>query len=147
MTTNIGIARGTLTQAAFDANTDYLLKNWRSLASGASFQFTAETQFMIDFYTRKTRAYSGITRGSGYSTISPWLMTMDSDMSVYLESTIFQGEPSTAVTIKTYDVYRKAYYYFNCIATYEMLTESITNYSNRVMTGYRMMFNNAVIAS
>lgn len=147
MTTDTGIARGTLTEAAFDANPDYLLKNWRSLATGATFQFTASTQFQVDFYTRQQRALSGLTKGVGYFAVSPWIMVLDSNMSVYLDSTIFQGAPSTAVTIKTYDTWRKQYWYFNCIATVKMLTETVENFNNFMQIGTTITFNNVVSAS
>lgn len=147
MASEFGIARGTLTQTAFDANSDYLLSNWQDLAGAGSGVFTADTEAIIEFSDRRVRTLSGRHYAVGGYRVSEWKMLLNTTMADYLETTIFQGEVSSAVTFSHYDVYRDTWYILNGYATYsELIPQNVNTQSNEWLLEYRIMFSNVTEA-
>lgn len=148
MATNYGLARGTLTQTTFDAQPNYLLKNWQVLAGAGAGEFTADTESIIEFSDRRVKTLSGRWYAVGAWRVSPWTMLLNTTMADYLETTIFQGEISSAVTFSHYDVYRDTWYILNAYATYsELVPEQVTTQNNTWLLQYVISFNDVVEAS
>lgn len=149
MASDYGIARGTLTQTAFDANTDYLLKNWQVLAGAGAKEFTADTESLIERSQRRVTTLGGRDYAIGTWRVSPWKILLNTTMSGYLETTIFNdAEVSSAVTFSHYDVYRDTWYIMNGYATYRPLTpDNVTTQNNEWMLEYMIEFSNVTEAS
>lgn len=147
------MASGYITQTALNADSDALLKNWKSrLVAGDSdaiaLDFNVQSFNEIDYGTIRVNGLDNRARQFGTITVSPWTLILSSDMAIFLESEIFSGAIDALVTIKTYDQYTKTSGIFNCIVERPMfIGNSTQNVNNVYLPRFQMIFKNVVIAS
>lgn len=147
MATNYGLARGTLTQTAFDANSDYLLTNWQGFAGAGSIEFAADNEATVQKYFDKKRLLGGGHGAVGTWKVPPWRILINRTMASYIETTIFQGEVSTDVTFSHFDTYTNTWYIFNAKATFSRLVDdNITTRNNEWIPDYTIEFDKIRVA-
>lgn len=148
MATAYGLARGELTAAAFNANTNYLLSNWKGLTGTGSLDFYAGTNATIERSARRVTGLNGRDYARGYWRVSPWTIIVNTTMAQYIETTIWQGDISTYCTFSHYDAERGTWYVLKGYATrVEMIPENITTRNNNLLRGYRVKFSKVTQAS
>lgn len=143
-----GLASGHITVAAFDANTDYLFKNWQSLSS-SELPWMPSTENLVG-YPQRVRMGNGHVKDLGSILISPWTLVLTTTMCQYLDTTIFSGgDPSANVTVRTYDQVAGSWKTFNAIAIRPPLKvdTGLTPVANNAFLTYQLEFVDAEVAA
>jgi hypothetical protein len=139
------LAVGTLTVAALQANSAYIVENFTKSGSETWY---VQTNGLIQPGTRRTVSLTGQVTNYGNYTLPPWQFLISKSQADYLDTSIFGGLPSVAVTIQTFDVYRDTWRCFNCTMVQPDLSTDDANQVNDYwfnLATYR--FINATLAA
>lgn len=151
MVDNYGIKSGYVTEADLDADTDAFFVNWQGLVTAGdvtanSMRWSVQTDDMVENGMQRVKTTNGRARELGDLQLSDWILTLSTDMAIYLESTIFNGSPDALVTIKTRDRYTGDWIAVQCICERSRLTAEVSPVNTQYMTTFRLSFSECEIA-
>lgn len=144
MTDVYRLAVGTLTKAALQANSAYIVANFTNTAPRGV--WAVETTGIIEAGSQRILDFNGNTTYLGDIKLPPWIFLATRTQTAYLNTTVLGALPSRAVTIQTFDIYRNLWRCFNAIM-HQPDFEEMENLDDTHLSPVTFKFTKAVEAA